>query len=94
MYRIIDDRSTGKTNKLMEQAKENDAVFVCSNPSSMRAKAEAYGISGLNFVSYTDFIHTFDPDIHNYVVDELESFVKCIFANGPELIGYTLSKND
>jgi len=94
MYRIIDDRGTGKTGRLMLLAKENDATFVCVNPEAMRVKAKAYGIEGLNFVSYGDFVHTFDPDITNYVVDELECFVKYIFASGPELIGYTLSQND
>jgi len=94
MYRIIDDRSTGKTSRLMLIAKENNAIFVCVNPSSMRAKAEAYGIEGIQFISYGDFIHTYDPDITDYVVDELELFVKYIFSSGPNLIGYTLSQND
>ena len=94
MYRIIDDRGTGKTSRLMLLAKESNATFVCVNPEAMRVKAKAYGIEGLNFVSYGDFIHTFDPDITNYVVDELEYFIKYIFASGPELIGYTLSQND
>lgn len=94
MYRIIDDRSTGKTSRLMLLAKENNAVFVCSNPNSMKAKAEAYGITGLEFMAYGDFIHSYDPDITVYVVDELEQFIKYIFSSGPELIGYTLSQND
>lgn len=94
MYRIIDDRGTGKTSRLMLLAKENNAVFVCANPNSMEYKAKAYGISGITFVSYGDFIHSFDPDITDYVVDELEDFVKYIFANGPKLVGYTLSQNE
>ena len=56
MYRIIDDRGTGKTSRLMLLAKENNAVFVCANPNSMEYKAKAYGISGITFVSYGDFI--------------------------------------
>lgn len=94
MYRIIDDRSTGKTSRLMLLAKEHNAVFVCINPEAMRVKAKAYGIEGIQFMSYNEFTHTFDPDITNYVVDELECFVKDIFASGPNLIGYTLSQND
>ena len=94
MYRIIDDRGSGKTGRLMLLAKENGATFVCSNPEAMQVKAKAYGIEGINFVSYQDFIHTYDPDIKTYMVDELETFVKYIFASGPNLIGYTLSQND
>jgi len=40
MIRIIDGRGTGKTSKLMLLAKENNAVFVCSNPRAMKYKAE------------------------------------------------------
>lgn len=92
MIRIIDERGTGKTSQLMLIAKENNAIFVCSNPSAMKAKARAYGIDGIDFVSYSDFIHSYDPDIQSYVVDELEEFINSIFSSGPQLIGYTLSK--
>lgn len=36
MFRIIGNRCTGKTYQLMQYAKDNDAIFVCSNPRSMR----------------------------------------------------------
>ena len=35
MYRIIDNRSSGKTSRLMLLAKENNAAIACSNPSAM-----------------------------------------------------------
>ncbi len=92
MYRIIDDRGTGKTSRLMLIAKEQNAVFVCGNPNAMSAKAQAYGIDGITFVSYGDFIHSYDPDITAYVVDELEEFIEAVFSFGPKLIGYTLSQ--
>ena len=75
----------------MQLAKEQKAIFVCSNPPAMQAKAQAYGIEGLSFISYIDFIHNYDPDIQLYVVDELEEFVNTIFTSGPQLIGYSLS---
>ena len=77
----------------MEIAKENNAVFVCKNPEAMKVKALAYNISDLAIMSYNEFIHSYDPDITTYVVDELEDFVKDIFTSGPQLIGYTLSNN-
>ena len=94
MFRIIDNRGTGKTSKLMQIAKDNNAVFVCSNPYSMEQKAKSYNIDGINFISYNDFIHDFNPDIDQYVVDELEIFLKHIFTIGPELIGYTISNEN
>ena len=78
MYRIIDDRSTGKTSRLMLLAKENNGVIVCSNPIKMREKAENYGIVGLEFISYKDFTEqAFDPFM-NFYIDELEAFVKFV----------------
>jgi hypothetical protein len=35
MYRFIDQRSTGKTSRLMLIAKENNALFVCAHPEAM-----------------------------------------------------------
>lgn len=91
MTRIIDKRGTGKTNRLMLLAKENNAVFVCSNPDAMKVKAQTYGINNIQFISYNNFIHNFDPEITNYVIDELEIFIQYIFTSGLSLIGYSLS---
>ena len=56
MYRIIDGRGTGKTSRLLLLAKENNGIVVCAYPEWMREKAYKYGITGIDFVSYTDFI--------------------------------------
>lgn len=92
MYRIIDDRGTGKTSRLMLIAKENDALFVCSNPDAMRYKAKAYGIDGIEFISYGEFFHDYRGQRNvKYVIDELENFLRSTMFYSTELIGYTLS---
>jgi hypothetical protein len=55
MYQIIDKRGSGKTSRLMLLTKENNGILVCSNPQAMEVKAHAYGIDGLDFVSYANF---------------------------------------
>ena len=75
MYRIIDERATGKTGRLMLLAKESNGVIVCNNPNAMRQKARAYGITGIDYVSYSDFITGAGSDLGKYFIDELESFV-------------------
>lgn len=92
MYRIIDDRGTGKTSRLMLIAKENNALFVCSNPDAMRYKAKVYGIDGIEFISYGEFLHDYrgQRDV-KYVIDELENFLRSTMFYSTELIGYTLS---
>ena len=88
MYRIIEGRGTGKTSRLMLLAKENNAIFVCSSPSAMKYKAEQYGLTGIEFVSYHDFVTNYYDG--NYVVDELEGFLRATMGKN-NLIGYTLS---
>lgn len=91
MYRILDDRASGKTGRLMLLAKENNGVLVCANPHAMKTKAIAYGLTGFDIISYYDYVQ------HNYdygkmcFIDELENFVKSL---GNNLSGYTLSTED
>lgn len=87
MIRIIDGRGTGKTSKLMLLAKENNAVFVCSNPRAMKYKAEQYGINDVEFQSYYDFLDDHNS-INNYIIDEIDTFLKSINNN---IIGYSLT---
>ena len=56
MYRIIDGRGSGKTSRLLLLAKENNATVICANPKAMETKAHAYGLVGINFISYRDAI--------------------------------------
>lgn len=56
MYRIIDGRGTGKTSRLLLLAKEHDGIVICAYPEWMREKAYKYGLTGIDFISYTEFI--------------------------------------
>ena len=86
MYRIIDDRGTGKTSRLMLLAKENNATFVCSNPRSMEYKAKQYGIDGLEFMSYGEFN---DYGADKFIIDELDHYLIATLGTG--LIGYSIT---
>ena len=90
MYRIIDGRGTGKTSRLMLLAKENNGVIVCANPQKMREKAEVYGIIGLEFISYKEFMEQPSDPFTNYYIDELEGYIKTLTQG--RLQGYTLSE--
>lgn len=94
MYRIIDNKASGKTRKLMEIAKENKAVFVCSNPRAMEAKAHAYGIVGIEFIDYFTFLDDRGKEPANYVVDEIEMLLHYMFGMNRNLTGYTLTNGD
>ena len=90
MYRIIDGRGTGKTGRLFLLAKENGGVIVCGQPRAMKAKAEAYGIVGLDFYSYGDFFNgKLRGDRRPVYIDELECLLPYIDVH---IDGYTLSE--
>ena len=91
MYRIIDSRSSGKTSRLMLLAKETGSIIACMNPSAMRQKAHAYGIIGVQFISYSD-LFTGEYDKDKVMIDEIETFVSN-YIDG-KLTGYTLSNED
>ena len=90
MFRIIDEQGSGKTSRLMLLAKENNATFVCANPRAMEYKAAAYGLEGIRFISYHDFVTSYEES--NYVIDEVEDFFKATMGKN-ELIGYTITVN-
>ena len=91
MYRIIDSRSSGKTSRLMLLAKETGSKIACKNPKAMQEKAYAYGIVGVDFISYND-LFTKDYSNDNIMIDEIEIFImQCIDG---KLTGYSLSNED
>jgi DNA polymerase elongation subunit (family B) len=90
MYQIIDDRASGKTSRLFLLAKENNGIVVCRNPKGMRDKALAYGIVGIDFISYQDYPKIMATNKTQPVfIDELSSFWKYC---DPHFSGYTESK--
>lgn len=92
MYRIIENRGTGKTSRLMLLAKELGAKIACSNPYAMQEKEYNYGITGIDFIPYTDLFNgNVDPN-DKILIDELELCIKNIMDGN--LVGYTLTKED
>ena len=90
MFRIIDSRSSGKTSRLMLLAKETNSAIACSNPSAMKTKAYAYGITGIDFIPYSDLFNGYYTG--NVLIDELEEFVKDY--TDANITGYSLTNED
>lgn len=89
MYKyIIGENSSGKTRKMLEVAKKNNAVVVCKNPSAMKRKADNYGIFGVEFISYEE-MNMGIIDAEKVSVDEIGEFFKVRF--GVELDSFTMT---
>lgn len=87
MFRIIDERSTGKTRRLIEEAYKNNGVILCLNPERIKEKAMAYKIPFVNFASYDNLIY-YATNINKrpIYIDELE-----IFLSRYNIAGYNMS---
>lgn len=86
MYTIIDKRGTGKTSRLLLLAKDTGATIVCRNPAEMRTKAYAYGITGVGYISYDEYLHNME-DYNSVLIDNLDL---CF----PQIKGFSLTKED
>lgn len=85
---IIGENCSGKTRKMLEEAKKSNAIVVCKAPVHMQSKANSYGIYGLRFMSYAEFLET-NLYGEKIAVDELGDFFKhCI---GVELDAFTMT---
>ena len=99
MERIYGGRGQGKTKRLMEAAAKVGGVIVCRNPVAMKKKAEAYGIIGLDFISYEDMASCDIPEGYpdnKFFVDELEEYMKVHFNTNNLYypLGYTITLED
>ena len=91
MIKIIGPRGTGKTTKLFELARENNAMILTSNSRAMKEKARSRGYNDIEIIGYGDldndnyslnkkiFVDNAD-EIRNYLINKFYSI---------EVIGYT-----
>ena len=92
---VVGGRSSGKTRKIMELAKEKNAIIICKNPIAMERKAAAYGIFGLKFIGYDETLNCVREDmtpVDDFVVDEAKEFMEFMLASN--CVGFTQTEDD
>lgn len=85
---IIGENSSGKTHKMLDEAKKSGATVVCKHPLHMQSKANSYGIYGLKFVGYEEM----NADIicgEKIAIDEIGEFFEHCF--GVKLDSFTMT---
>ena len=85
---IIGENGSGKTRRMLEEAKKSGATVVCKHPLHMQNKANSYGIYGLKFVSYEE-VNTDCVCGEKIAIDEIGDFIKYVF--GAELDSFTMT---
>ena len=85
---IIGENSSGKTRKMLEEAKQSGATVVCKNVYAMKRKSDNYGLFGIEFISYEEMN---DSNIcgKKIAVDEIGEFFQSFF--GAELNSFTMT---
>lgn len=93
MIKIIDNRGTGKTSRLLLLAKENRGTVVCANPQLLTEKAYRYGIVGVNCVSYITYLNNKEKfDKQKIFIDDVEQFLKVVTVN--QIEGFVVNTDD
>lgn len=85
---IIGENNTKKTRRMLEEVSKSGAIVICKHPLHMQSKANAYGIYGLKFVSYEEFL----GDVfygEKVAIDEIGDFMMSCF--GVELDAFTMT---
>lgn len=67
--------------------------MVCNNPAAMREKAYNYGLTGIDFLSYEQYIYNANEEFTSrpIFIDELELFLKKFDF---DIKGFTLTEGD
>lgn len=87
---IIGENGSGKTRKMLEEAKKSNAVVVCKHPLHMQSKANSYGIYGLRFMSYEELEREeYVVDGKKIAIDEIGDFFA--YCYGAELDSFTMT---
>jgi len=91
MIKIIGPRGTGKTTKLFELARENNAMILTSNSRAMKEKARSRGYNDIEIIGYGDLDSDNFSLNKNVFVDNADDVLNCLINKfySIKVIGYT-----
>lgn len=95
MIKIIDNRGTGKTKKLIKEAYENNLTLLVKDNLHKKGiidKALSMGIPGISTMTYSEFKDHDRCGTDYYLVDDLDEYLKFISDN--KIVGYSLTNED
>jgi len=90
MEKIIAERGTGKTAKLINLAVENNGIIVCSNPAHVINKGYDMGVTNLNVLSYVQYSIEKSSISQPVYIDDIDAFFAEFDSN---IAGYSVSKD-
>ena len=91
MIKVIGPRGTGKTTKLFELARKNNAMILTSNSRAMREKARSRGYEDIEIIGYGDLDNDDYSLNKNVLVDNADDVLNYLMNKfySIKVIGYT-----
>lgn len=86
MKSIIRGRETGKAHDLIAFAAKNNATIVTENPNAFKVKAESYGFSNIDTISWEEFILSVNFE-KKFVIHNIDKMMN--WFCGDNLIGFS-----
>ena len=88
MDKIIGEKGTGKTRRLLEMAKDNNGIVICENVEEMTKRAYRLGIVGIDFMDYRDYVYELVNLTKPVYIANINNFLK---AFDHDIAGYSLT---
>ena len=96
MISIIGPRGSGKTVKLFEEARKNNAIILTANSRALREKAKSLGYRNLEIIGFGDLDNDNFSLNKDILVDNAENILQ-IFLNkfyNINMTGFTATLED
>lgn len=96
MIKVIGPRSTGKTTKLFELARKNNAMILTSNSRALREKAKSLGYRDLEIIGFGDLDNDNFSLGKNVFIDNIDSVCSNLLNKfyGLETAGFSITVNE
>lgn len=96
MIKVIGPRGTGKTTKLFELARKNNAMILTSNSRAMREKARSRGYNDLEIIGFGDLDNDNFSLNKDVLVDNAEYVLKDLLNKfySINMTGFTANLED
>lgn len=91
MIKLIGERGSGKTEKLIDIAVENNGTIVCKKPQHIVEMGYSMGLTNLKVVSYDSYLANKESVEGPVYVDDMDSLLETLDSR---IAGFTAARED
>ena len=96
MFILIDVRGSGKTKKLLELAREKNAIILTQDKRALKVKAKSYGYDDINVLDYEDLENDEYDLMKPILIHNVDKVLDYLFDRyyGLKPIGFSATKEE